>query len=166
MDKDYVSLTQFENNPALKKEFGGDYQAYLRTYVQQMQQTPLFKLASTTSFKNLPNSIKDSIWRRSKQADQKADTSKETYSIAVKAEQSAIKARKAAEKYLEKMTLQYDEGDSHITDAQKKLTELMKGSSNATLARELAGDRMVSDSKASLRAFQNGMIADALINRG
>ena len=64
------------------------------------------------------------------------------------------------------MALQYDEGDSHITDAQKKLTELMKGSSNATLARELAGDRMVSDSKASLRAFQNGMIADALTNRG
>lgn len=165
MDKDYVSLTQFENNPALKKEFGGDYQAYLRAYVQQMQQTPLFEIGQNI-IRNLPNSIKDSLWTLSKKADQKADTSKETYSIAVKAEQSAIKAQKAAEKYLEKMALQYDEGDSHITDAQKKLTELMKGSSNATLARELAGDRMVSDSKASLRAFQNGMIADALTNRG
>lgn len=165
MDKDYVSLTQFENNPALKKEFGGDYQAYLRAYVQQMQKTPLFEIGQNI-IRNLPNSIKDSLWALSKKADQKADTSKETYSIAVKAEQSAIKAQKAAEKYLEKMTLQYDEGDSHITDAQKKLTELMKGSSNATLARELAGDRMVSDSKASLRAFQNGMIADALTNRG
>lgn len=165
MDKDYVSLTQFENNPALKKEFGGDYQAYLRAYVQQMQKTPLFEIGQNI-IRNLPNSIKDSLWALSKKADQKADTSKETYSIAVKAEQSAIKAQKAAEKYLEKMALQYDKGDSHITDAQKKLTELMKGSSNATLARELAGDRMVSDSKASLRAFQNGMIADALTNRG
>ncbi len=165
MDKDYVSLTQFENNPALKKEFGGDYQAYLRAYVQQMQKTPLFEIGQNI-IRNLPNSIKDSLWALSKKADQKADTSKETYSIAVKAEQSAIKAQKDAEKYLEKMTAQYDEGDSHITDAQKKLTELMKGSSNATLARELAGDRMVSDSKASLRAFQNGMIADALTNRG
>ncbi len=165
MDKDYVSLTQFENNPALKKEFGGDYQAYLRAYVQQMQKTPLFEIGQNI-IRNLPNSIKDSLWALSKKADQKADTSKETYSIAVKAEQSAIKAQKDAEKYLEKMALQYDEGDSHITDAQKKLTELMKGSSNATLARELAGDRMVSDSKTSLRAFQNGMIADALTNRG
>ena len=165
MDKDYVSLTQFENNPALKKEFCGDYQAYLRAYVQQMQKTPLFEIGQNI-IRNLPNSIKDSLWALSKKADQKADTSKETYSIAVKAEQSAIKAQKDAEKYLEKMTAQYDEGDSHITDAQKKLTELMKGSSNATLARELAGDRMVSDSKASLRAFQNGMIADALTNRG
>ncbi len=165
MTKDYVSFSQFENNPALKKEFGGDYQAYLRAYVQQMQKTPLFEIGQNI-IRNLPNSIKDSLWALSKKADQKADTSKETYSIAVKAEQSAIKAQKDAEKYLEKMALQYDEGDSHITDAQKKLTELMKGSSNATLARELAGDRMVSDSKASLRAFQNGMIADALTNRG
>lgn len=165
MTKDYVSFSQFENNPALKKEFGGDYQAYLRAYVQQMQKTPLFEIGQNI-IRNLPNSIKDSLWALSKKADQKADTSKETYSIAVKAEQSAIKAQKDAEKYLEKMTAQYDEGDSHITDAQKKLTELMKGSSNATLARELAGDRMVSDSKASLRAFQNGMIADALTNRG
>lgn len=165
MDKDYVSLTQFENNPALQKEFGGDYQAYLRAYVQQMQKTPLFEIGQNI-IRNLPNSIKDSLWALSKKADQKADTSKETYSIAVKAEQSAIKAQKAAEKYLEKMALQYDEGDSHITDAQKKLTELMKGSSNATLARELAGDRMVSDSKASLRAFQNGMIADTISYKG
>ena len=165
MDKDYVSLTQFENNPALKKEFGGDYQAYRKAYVQQIQKIPLFQIGQNI-IRNLPNSIKDNLWALSKKADQKADTSKETYSIAVKAEQSAIKAQKAAEKYLEKMALQYDEGDSHITDAQKKLTELMKGSSNATLARELAGDRMVSDSKASLRAFQNGMIADALTNRG
>lgn len=166
MEKDYVSLTQFENNPALKKEFGGDYQAYLRAYVQQMQKTPLFELAATNSFKNLPNSIKDSIWSRSKQADQKADTSKETYYIAVKAEQNAVKAQKTAETYLEKMTSQYDEGDSHITNAQKKLVELMKQSSNATFTREIAGEHMVSDSKASLRAFQSGMIADALINRG
>lgn len=165
MDKDYVSLTQFENNPALKKEFGGDYQAYLRAYVQQMQKTPLFEIGQNI-IRNLPNSIKASLWALSKKADQKADTSKETYSIAVKAEQSAIKAQKAAEKYLEKMALQYDEGDSHITDAQKKLTELMKGSSNATLARELAGEHMVSDSKASLRAFQNGMIADTISYKG
>lgn len=165
MNKDYVSLTQFENNPALKKEFGGDYQAYLRAYVQQMQKTPLFEIGQNI-IRNLPNSIKDSLWALSKKADQKADTSKEAYSIAVKAEQSAIKAQKDAEKYLEKMTAQYDEGDSHITDAQKKLTELMKGSSNATLTRELAGEHMVSDSKASLRAFQNGMIADTIMCKG
>ena len=62
MDKDYVSLTQFENNPALKKEFGGDYQAYLRAYIQQIQQTPLFELELTNSFKNLPNSIPNSVF--------------------------------------------------------------------------------------------------------
>ena len=114
---------------------------------------------------NIALTTKESIWARSKEADAQAAISEEAYDIAVAAEREAEKAQEAAEKYLEKMVASYDEGDYHITEAKNKLRDLMIGTSDATLKREIAGERMVSDSTMSLRAFQSGMIADAMLGQ-
>ena len=167
----FVTLSQFEKNPELQKEFGGDYQKYLTSYVKEMKSSALFSLAKEAKFMSLPNSIRASIWERSKEADAKKELSEQTYALARQAEQDATAAQKAAEAQLEKLQNEYAAGnnssllESNINNAQNKLRELMKGTSDATLARELAGERMVSDSKASLRAFQSGMIADARLNQ-
>lgn len=158
----YVSLSQFEKDPKLQREYGGNYNNFLNAYVKSLKETPLFSAEQKLGFMSLPNSVRDNIWARSKEADKKADVSEKTYALAVQAEHEAKAAQEAAESYLEKMIASYEEGDSHITNAQKKLNDLMKGTSSATLARELAGEHMVSDSKASLRAFYSGMQADAM----
>lgn len=158
----FVTLSQFETDPELQKEYGGNYNNFLNAYVKSLKETPLFSAAQKREFMSLPNSIRDSVWARSKEADKKADASEETYQLAVKAEHDAKAAQEAAETYLEKMIASYEEGDSHITNAQNKLRELMKGTSNAELARELAGEHMVSDSKSALQAFYSGMQADAM----
>lgn len=160
-DVKFVTLSQFEKDPKLQKEYG-DYNKYLDSYVKSLRETPLFSAEQKVGFMSLPNSIRDSVWARSKEADKKADASEEAYQLAVRAEHDAKAAQEAAESYLEKMISSYEEGDSHITNAQNKLRELMKGTSNAELARELAGEHMVSDSKSSLRAFYSGMQADAM----
>lgn len=166
----FVTLSQFKKNPELKAQYGGDYQKYLTSYVKAMKSTALFSFAKSSDFKSVPLSIRDSIWARSKEADKKKEVSEKTYELARKAEQEAVAAQEAAESELEKLQNEYAAGntssllESNIANAQNKLRDLMKGTSNATLARELAGEHMVSDSKASLRAFQSGMIADASIN--
>ncbi len=168
-DIKFVTLSQFEKSPELQKEYGGDYQKFLTTYIKEMKSTPLFTLAKTGNYSSLPNSIRDSIWSRSKEADKKKELSEQTYELARQAEQQAIAAQEAAESQLAKLQNEYAAGntssllESNINNAQNKLRELMKSSSNATLAREIAGEHMVADSKASLRAFQSGMLADASI---
>ena len=167
---EFVTLSQFEKSPELQKEYGGNYQNYLSAYVKEMQSTSLHELAKNKNFMSVPNSIRESIWLRSEKADKKKEMSEETYELARKAEQQATAAQDAAEAQLEKLKSEYAAGntgslqESNIENAQIKLNNLMKNTSNATLAREIAGEHMVADSKASLRAFQSGMLADASIN--
>lgn len=116
-------------------------------------------------FMTFPNRVRESIWTRSKEADEQKDLSAKAYDAALAAEKAAKKAQENAEDELEKVIAQYEEGDSHITDAQNKLRNLVKGTSDATLAREIAGERMVRDAKSSLMAFQSGMIADAMLGQ-
>lgn len=158
----FVTLSQFEKDPKLQKEYSGNYNNFLNAYVKSLKETPLFSAEQKMGFMSLPNSIRDNIWQRSKEADKKAAESEDLYALAVQAERDANKAQEDAENYLEKMIASYQEGDSHITDAQNKLKELMKGTSSAELARKLAGEHMVSDSKSSLMAFYSGMQADAM----
>jgi len=158
----FVTLSQFEKDPKLQAEYGGNYNTYLNAYVKSLKETPLFSAEQKMAFMSLPNSIRDNIWARSKEADAKAAASEEAYQLAVRAEHDAKAAQEAAESYLEEMIASYEEGDSRITNAQNRLNELMKGTSSAELARELAGEHMVSDSKNSLKAFFSGMQADAM----
>ena len=116
-------------------------------------------------YMTFPNQVRESIWTRSKEADQRKVESEKAYDIAVAAEAAAEKAQKNAEAELEKMIAQYEEGDSHITNAQNRLRALQQGFSDATLARKIAGERMVSDAKGSLMAFQSGLIADAMLGQ-
>lgn len=167
---EFVTLSQFEKSPELQKEYGGNYQNFLTAYVKEMQSTSLHELAKNKDFMSIPNSIRESIWTRSKEADKKKEVSEATYELARQAEQEAVAAQEAAEAQLERLQNEYAAGntgtllESNIANAQVRLNNLMKNTSNATLAREIAGEHMVADSKASLRAFQSGMLADASIN--
>jgi len=160
---EFVSYSQFENNLELKGKYG-NYENFLKTYVNQLSTTSAFTFAKSYKGMSLPNSIRDDIWSRSKKADVKKANSEETYTLAVRAEHQAKAAQEQGEAELERMMASYEDGDSHITNAQTKLKELMRGTSDATLTRELAGEQMVASSKASLRAFQSGMLADASLN--
>lgn len=170
MTVEFVTHSQFEKDTELQKKYGGNYANFLAAYAKEIQSTPLFKLAQVKDFATIPNSIRESIWARSKEADAKKAVSEETYELARQAEQQAVAAQDAAEAQLEKLQSEYAAGntgsllESNIENAQVKLNNLMKNTSNATLAREIAGEHMVADSKASLRAFQSGMLADASFN--
>ena len=116
-------------------------------------------------FMTFPNRVRESIWTRSKEADIQKVESEKAYDAALAAEKAAKKAQENAEDELEEMMAKYEEGDSHIVNAHNKLKALLQGSSDATLAREIAGERMVRDSKISLGAFQSAMIGDAMLGQ-
>ena len=111
------------------------------------------------------NSIHESIWNRSKDADANKEAATRAYDFARNAESAADKAKNLAESNWKKMLAQYDDKDSRYQNAYSKYKNSVKAASSAQLAREIAGERMVSASKTSLRAFQNGMIADAMLGR-
>lgn len=223
-----LSLNDFNKNPELQVEFGGDYNKYVSSFIQKLNQVGIFGveeavipkmgMKGVSLFFNPQNAKKiapqqdkkfdeivnnldkidpkyrpmieaelnnGNVYRAfvymqialdrskllgefseySKGADAKAAASEKAYDLAVKAEHEAKNAREAAERHLEEMIASYDEGDYHITEAQHKLRDLITGASDATLARKFAGYQMVEASKASLRAFQNSMIADAMLGQ-
>ena len=228
MDK-LVSIEQFQKDPKLQAEFGGDHNKYLSSFIQKLNQFGIFNFDGSTlipkdtdniggilsgkngvkqtdprqdkKFEEIVNNLdkidpkyrpmieaelnNGNVYRafiymqmvlnksellnefseHSKEADAQVAVSEKAYYAAVKAEQDAEKAQKAAERYLEEMIASYDEGDYHITEAQNKLRDLITGASDATLAREIAGDRLVAASKHSLKAFQSNMIAETMLGQ-
>ena len=221
-----ISLEQFQNDPKLQAEFGGDYSKYLENYYRVLYKTDVFTLGNSSNpyalnmsdisiwgsketnpngglqykrfeeiVKNLDkidskyrqvietelnkgnvyrafiymqialdkSKLKGEFTERSKEADLRAAAAEEAYYVALEAEKAAEKAQRAAERYLEEMVASYKEGDYHIVDAQKKLKDLINGMSDATLAREIAGDRWMRDEKLSLNEYYNSIIADTML---
>ena len=112
MAVEFVTHSQFEKDPELQKKYGGNYANFLAAYAKEIQSTPLFKLAQVKDLATIPNSIRESIWARSKEADAKKAVSEETYELARQAEQQAVAAQDAAEAQLEKLQSEYAAGNT------------------------------------------------------
>lgn len=162
---EFVSFSKFNENPELQQEYGS-YTKYLTAYTKSLNQTSLMTFAKNNKnlMYSLPNSVRDNIWARSKQADVNKTNAEDAYYAALEAEANADTAKSAAEREYKKMASSFDEKDSRVTNAQNKYITAMKTASGAEFSRELLGEKMVNASKLAQSAFAQGLIVDGMLN--
>lgn len=167
---EFATLSKFSESPELQKEYGS-YEKFLVSYTKSLSQKSLMTFAKNNKdmIYSLPEKIRNSIWKHSKETDKVKGDAEKAYYQALKIESDASSAKESAYSDFKKIRDAYQADESKYSQTeydtvQNKYITAMKMANGAEFNRELMGEHMVKASKLSQSAFVTGVMADKMLN--